>query len=209
MLCTLALLWLTRGGSVVHTYDIVIIGGGVAGFTAGMYAARDRCRALLIERFSAGGQVLNCEHIENYPGFPDGIAGYTLGPLLQQHATNLGLAVQLAEVQAVRLEGDLKVVQTDEGEVRAPVVIVAVGSSFTKLGIPGEEEFAGKGVSHCAACDGAFFMNQAVRWSVGGTLRSTKDYTSRGMPPTLPSSIAATHSVPVGCYRNEPGRRTS
>jgi thioredoxin reductase (NADPH) len=153
---------------MVHTYDIVIIGGGVAGFTAGMYVARDRCRALLIERFSAGGQVLNCEHIENYPGFPDGIAGYTLGPLLQQHATNLGLAVQLAEVQAVRLEGDLKVVQTDEGEIRAPVVIIAVGSSFTKLGIPGEEEFAGKGVSHCAACDGAFFMNQAVAVVGGG-----------------------------------------
>ena len=66
---------------MAETYDIVIVGGGAAGFTAGMYAARDRCRALLLERMAAGGQVLNCEHIENYPGFPDGVAGYTLGPL--------------------------------------------------------------------------------------------------------------------------------
>src|SRR6185295_11435303 len=94
-----------RRRDMAETYDIVIIGGGAAGFTAGMYAARDRCRALLLERMAAGGQVLNCEHIENYPGFPDGVAGYTLGPLLQQQATQLGLGVRLADVEAVRLEG--------------------------------------------------------------------------------------------------------
>src|SRR5919204_6473235 len=100
------------------TYDVVIVGGGAAGFTAGIYAARDRCQALLVERVAAGGQVLNCEHIENYPGFPDGVAGYTLGPLLQQQAMQLGLSVQLADVEAVRLEGELKVLQTGNGEVR-------------------------------------------------------------------------------------------
>src|SRR4029434_7939347 len=89
-------------------YDIVIIGGGAAGFTAGIYAARDRCQALLLERVAAGGQVLNCEHIENYPGFPEGVAGYTLGPLLQQQAMQLGLGVRLAEVEAVRLWGALE-----------------------------------------------------------------------------------------------------
>jgi thioredoxin reductase (NADPH) len=103
---------------MAETYDIVIIGGGAAGFTAGMYAASDRCRALLLERMAAGGQVLNCEHIENYPGFPDGVAGYTLGPLLQQQAMNLGLGVQLADVEAVRLEGELKVLHTGDGEVQ-------------------------------------------------------------------------------------------
>ncbi|MBI3303552.1 MAG: thioredoxin-disulfide reductase [Deltaproteobacteria bacterium] len=149
-------------------YDIIIIGGGAAGFTAGLYAARDRCRALLLERFSAGGQVLNCEHIENYPGFPDGIAGYSLGPLLQQQATNLGLEMKLAEVEAVRLDGDFKVLQTDDGEVRARALIIATGSSFTKLGIPGEDEFLGNGVSHCASCDGAFFMDQPVAVVGGG-----------------------------------------
>src|SRR5712692_11587129 len=94
-----------RRSTDMDVYDISVIGGGAAGFTAGLYAARDRCRALLLERFSAGGQVLNCEHIENYPGFPEGIAGYSLGPLLQQQATNLGLEMKLAEVQEVRLDG--------------------------------------------------------------------------------------------------------
>jgi len=153
---------------MAETYDIVIIGGGAAGFTAGIYAARDRCRALLLERVAAGGQVLNCEHIENYPGFPDGIAGYTLGPLLQQQAMHLGLAVQLAEVEAVRLEGELQVVQTGDGVVRVKTLIIATGSSFATLGIPGEEAFLGRGVSHCAACDGAMFMERPVAVIGGG-----------------------------------------
>lgn len=149
-------------------YDIIIIGGGAAGFTAGLYAARDRCRALLLERFSAGGQVLNCEHIENYPGFPDGVAGYTLGPLLQQQATNLGLEMQLTEVSAVQQDGEVLVLQTDGGTFHTKALIVTTGSSFSTLGIPGEEEFFGKGVSHCAACDGAFFMDQPVAVVGGG-----------------------------------------
>lgn len=149
-------------------YDIIIIGGGAAGFTAGLYAARDRCRALLLERFSAGGQVLNCTHIENYPGFPDGVAGYSLGPLLQQQATNLGLEMKLAEVHSVALDGETKVLQTDDGELRTRALIIATGSSFSQLNIPGEEEFLGRGVSHCASCDGAFFMDQPVVVIGGG-----------------------------------------
>src|SRR5919204_2380733 len=90
------------------TYDVVIVGGGAAGFTAGIYAARDRCQALLVERVAAGGQVLNCEHIENYPGFPDGVAGYTLGPLLQQQAGPLGLEGRLAEIEAGRPQGGVQ-----------------------------------------------------------------------------------------------------
>lgn len=153
---------------MAEAYDIVIVGGGAAGFTAGMFAARDRQRALLIEKFSAGGQVLNCEHIENFPGFPDGIAGYSFGPQLQQQAMNMGLEMKLAEVQSVRLEKDLKVLNTDEGEIETKALIVATGSSFTKLNIPGEEEFLGNGVSHCASCDGAFFVDQPVVVVGGG-----------------------------------------
>jgi len=149
-------------------YDILIIGGGAAGFTAGLYAARDRCKAVVIERFSAGGQVLNCEHIENYPGFPDGVAGYSLGPMLQQQATNMGVEMKLAEVQSIRLDGNTKILQTDDGELQAKAVVIACGSSFTKLGIPGEEEFVGKGVSHCASCDGSFFMSEPVAVIGGG-----------------------------------------
>ena len=153
---------------MAETYDIVIVGGGAAGFTAGMYAARDRCRALLLERMAAGGQVLNCEHIENYPGFPDGVAGYTLGPLLQQQAMQLGLGVQLADVEAVQLAGDLKVLHTGDGEIHTQALIIATGSSFTPLGVPGEEAFFGRGVSHCATCDGAMFMEQPVAVIGGG-----------------------------------------
>jgi thioredoxin reductase (NADPH) len=149
-------------------YDIIIIGGGAAGFTAGLYAGRDRCTALVIGRFAAGGQVLNCEHIENYPGFPDGVAGYSLGPMWQQQATNLGVEMKLAEVQSLRLDGNTKILQTDDGELRAKAVILACGSSFTKLGVPGEEEFVGKGVSHCASCDGSFFTNEPVAVIGGG-----------------------------------------
>jgi len=153
---------------MADVYDIVIVGGGAAGFTAGLYAARDRCRTLVLERFSAGGQVLNCEHIENYPGFPEGVAGYSLGPLLQQQATNLGAEMRLVEVHNVRLDGDTKVLHTDDGELRSRVLIIATGSSFAKLDIPGEEEFLGNGVSHCASCDGAFFMDQPVAVIGGG-----------------------------------------
>jgi thioredoxin reductase (NADPH) len=153
---------------MAEAYDIIIIGGGAAGFTAGLYAARDRYKTVVIERFAAGGQVLNCEHIENYPGFPDGVAGYSLGPTLQQQATNMGAEMKLAEVQSLRLDGDTKVLQTDDGELHTKAVIIACGSSFTKLGIPGEEEFVGKGVSHCASCDGSFFMNEHVAVIGGG-----------------------------------------
>ena len=153
---------------MAEAYDIIIIGGGAAGFTAGLYAARDRYKTVVIERFAAGGQVLNCEHIENYPGFPDGIAGYSLGPTLQQQAANMGVEMKLAEVQSLRLDGDTKVLQTDDGELHTKAVIIACGSSFTKLGIPGEEEFVGKGVSHCASCDGSFFMNEPVAVIGGG-----------------------------------------
>ena len=153
---------------MAETYDIIIIGGGAAGFSAGMYAARDGCRTVLLERFSAGGQVLNCEHIENYPGFPDGVAGYSLGPLLQQQAMSFGMQMQLTEVASVRLEGDDRVVVTDVGELRARALIVATGSRFTSLDIPGEEDFAGRGVSHCASCDGAFFIDKPVVVVGGG-----------------------------------------
>ena len=153
---------------MAEVYDVIIIGGGAAGFSAGIYAARDGCRTVLLERFSAGGQVLNCEHIENYPGFPDGVAGYSLGPLLQQQAMNFGMEMKLTEVASVRVEGDDRVVATDDGELRAKALIVATGSSFTSLNIPGEEDFVGRGVSHCASCDGAFFIDKPVAVVGGG-----------------------------------------
>lgn len=148
--------------------DVLIVGGGAAGYTAGIFAARDRRRALLLEKFSAGGQVLNCEHITNFPGFPQGIAGYALGPLLQEQATAAGLQMAMNEVTAVRRDGDLLLVQTDGGAHTTRALIVASGSRFTTLGVPGEEEFAGRGISHCASCDGSFFMQKPVIVVGGG-----------------------------------------
>jgi len=148
--------------------DVLIVGGGAAGYTAGIFAARDRCRALLLEKFSSGGQVLNCEHITNFPGFPQGVAGYTLGPLLQEQATAAGLQIAMNEVTAVRRDGDLLRVETDGGAHTSRTLIVASGSRFTTLGVPGEEAFIGRGLSHCASCDGSFFMEKPVIVVGGG-----------------------------------------
>ena len=141
--------------------DVLIVGGGAAGYTAGIFAARDRCRALLLEKFSSGGQVLNCEHITNFPGFPQGVAGYTLGPLLQEQATAAGLEIAMNEVTAVRRDGDLLQVETDGGAHTTRTLIVASGSRFTTLGVPGEAEFLGRGLSHCASCDGSVLHGEA------------------------------------------------
>jgi thioredoxin reductase (NADPH) len=148
--------------------DVLIVGGGAAGYTAGLFAARDRGRALLLEKFAAGGQVLNCEHITNFPGFPQGIAGYALGPLLQEQATSAGLQVAMGEVTAVRRDGDLLLVQTDGGAHTTRTLIVASGSRFATLGVPGEAEFLGRGISHCASCDGSFFAQKPVVVVGGG-----------------------------------------
>src|SRR5215813_10136520 len=150
------------------THDVIVIGGGAAGYTAAMFTARERLRTVVVERFASGGQVLNCEHIDNYPGFPDGIAGYTLGPALQQQADAAGAEVRMSEVAAVRREGEEIVVETDGEPLRSRVLIVASGSRFATLNVPGEEEFVGKGISHCASCDGSFFMNQPVAVVGGG-----------------------------------------
>jgi thioredoxin reductase (NADPH) len=153
---------------VPTTHDVIVIGGGAAGYTAAMFTARDRLRTVVVERFASGGQVLNCEHIDNYPGFPDGIAGYALGPALQQQANATGAELRMSEVGAVRREGDEIAVETDGEPLRARALIVASGSRFTTLSVPGEEEFVGKGISHCASCDGSFFMNQPVAVVGGG-----------------------------------------
>ena len=194
---------------MAETYDIIIIGGGAAGFSAGMYAARDGCQTVLLERFSAGGQVLNCEHIENYPGFPDGVAGYSLGPLLQQQAMSFGMQMQLTEVASVRLEGDDRVVVTDAGELRARALIVATGSRFTSLDIPGEEDFAGKGVSHCASCDGAFFIDKPVVVVGGGDAAVDEGCTSPSTSPRSRWSTGGTRCGPAAPCKTAPARPIS
>jgi len=155
-------------------YDVVIIGGGPAGLTAGLYASRARLNSLLIERGLVGGQIANAERVENYSGFPEGINGFELGQLMHQQATKYGLKTLLAEVTGIELQEGQKVIRTTEGDFMARAVIIAGGSERYKLDVPGEEEFTGKGVSYCATCDGAFFREQPVAVVGGGDAAITE-----------------------------------
>jgi thioredoxin reductase (NADPH) len=148
--------------------DIVVIGAGVAGLTAGMIAAGDGARTLVVEQLATAGQVATIEKIRNFPGFPDGIAGYELGPLLLQQAEAAGAVVQLDSVSEIApVDGGYRVICAED-EIVAKAVIVAAGSSLRRLGISGEAEFAGRGMSHCAACDGPLFNGQPVAVIGGG-----------------------------------------
>jgi thioredoxin reductase (NADPH) len=155
---------------VDRAYQLIIIGGGPAGLSAGLYASRSKLDTLLIEKAGLGGQILNAEMVENYPGFPQGISGSELGALIAQQATKYGLPTAFAEVQGIEIRGEEKIVSTSEGKYRAKAVIIAGGSEHRKLGVPGEEEFLGRGISYCAMCDGAFFRDQVVVVVGGGNV---------------------------------------
>ncbi len=149
-------------------YDVVIIGGGPAGLTAGLYAARARHSSLLIERGLIGGMITEAEKVDNYPGFPEGISGYDLSELMHQQATRYGLETTFAEATGLEIKEGQKVIKTDNGNFVARTVIIASGSQREKLGVPGEKEFTGKGVSYCATCDAPFFSDKAVAVVGGG-----------------------------------------
>jgi len=155
-------------------YEVIIIGGGPAGLSAGLYTSRARLSSLLIERGLVGGQLVNAERVENYPGFPEGISGLELAQLMHQQATRYGLETLLAEATGIELKGEQKVVKTTERDFVAKAVIIASGSERNKLGIPGEKEFTGKGVSYCATCDAAFFREQPVAVVGGGDAAITE-----------------------------------
>ena len=152
----------------MEEYDVVIVGGGPAGLTAGLYASRAKLKALLIEKKWPGGQLLNTEKIEDYPGF-ESISGADLAQRMEQQVRKLGLQIELDEVRCVRPKGERKQVETENGkEYLAKAVIVTAGGEPRKMGVPGEEEFTGRGVSYCAICDGAFFQDQVIAVVGGG-----------------------------------------
>ena len=150
-------------------FDILIIGGGMAGLTAGIYASRYGLNTAIVEQMMAGAQIINLEKIENFPGFPQGIAGYELGPATQEQAMNAGVEVLMDTATNISVDGEyLRVTGDMGGSYRGKAVIMAAGSSLRSLGIPGEEEFEGRGVSHCATCDGPLYMGQTVAVVGGG-----------------------------------------
>jgi thioredoxin reductase (NADPH) len=149
-------------------FDVVVIGAGVAGLTAAIYAARAGLSVAVIERMGVGGQIAAAERIENFPGIPQGISGAELGPLLHEQADAAGAEFILDTVEGIAAEGDRHIVKAASEPLAARAVIVAAGSSLKSLGVPGEEAFLGRGVSHCASCDGHFFSGQEVCVIGGG-----------------------------------------
>ncbi|MBW2654000.1 MAG: thioredoxin-disulfide reductase [Deltaproteobacteria bacterium] len=147
-------------------YDLVIIGAGPAGLTAGIYAARARMNVLLLEKVVPGGQILVTDWIENYPGFPEGISGFDLADKMKTQAEELGLKIETAEVHSLNLSGESKEIVLKDGRITTKSLIIASGASPRMLGI-GEDKFMGKGISFCATCDAPFFKDKTVV-AIGG-----------------------------------------
>lgn len=148
-------------------HDLIIIGGGPAGLTAGIYAVRYGLDTLVIEKNVVPGQIATADRVENYPGFPS-ISGMELMNKFKEHAEKTGVTVQSADVRSVKDGGDKKVIVTDNGDLEALAVIIATGANPRRLGVPGEDTFLTKGVSYCATCDGPFYAGQNVIVVGGG-----------------------------------------
>ena len=149
-------------------YDMIVIGGGPGGYTAALYAARAGLKTVVLEKLSAGGQMALTSQIDNYPGFENGIDGFELGEKMQAQAQRFGAETELAEVTAVRLEGNVKHIETSEGDFYGRTVVIATGANPRQLGVAGERELIGKGVNYCAACDGMMYRGKTVVIVGGG-----------------------------------------
>jgi len=148
-------------------YDLVIVGSGPAGLTASIYAARARLNTLVLEKSATGGQILVTDWIENYPGFPEGLSGADLVMKMAEQAKGFGVEIETNQVLAMQVSDTVKKIVLNDRTVTCKAVIIATGASPMKLGVPGEEEFYGKGISTCATCDAPFFRNSVVA-AVGG-----------------------------------------
>lgn len=148
-------------------YDLIIVGGGPAGLTAGIYAVRSGLDTLVLDRSEISGQIALADIVENYPGFPS-ISGLELMEKYKSHAQEAGVKTKITDVLSVRSEGAKKIVSTDSGDLESRAVIIATGANPKHLDVPGEEELISKGVSYCAICDGPFFRNKTVVVIGGG-----------------------------------------
>jgi thioredoxin reductase (NADPH) len=157
------------GGLRMNTdYDVAIIGGGAAGLTAAQYAARANLKVVIIEEMAPGGQCLIIADLENYPGFPEPISGIEFSQRFEQQARNFGAEFLTATVRSLKKEDNIFNIETSKGIITSLTVIVATGAKHRHLGIPGEKEFTGRGVSYCATCDGPFFRNKKILVVGGG-----------------------------------------
>ena len=150
-------------------YDVIVLGGGAAGLSAGLYTCRAMLKTLVLESLGCGGQILVTDLIENYPGFPQGIRGPELSQIMCEQTERFGAEIRYEEVMAVEdLDKGSKIVHTSDGTYTTKTIIIATGGSHNKLGIPGEDEYAGRGVSYCAVCDANFFKGENVVVVGGG-----------------------------------------
>lgn len=149
-------------------YDTAILGGGPAGYTAALYCARAGIHSIVLEKFSAGGQMTQTNQIDNYPGFDDGVDGFTLGEKMKKGAEKFGAKTKQAEILSVDLLKTPKIIKTDSGDIIAKTVIIAMGAEHRHLGIKNEEALIGKGVGYCAACDGMLFKGKTAAIVGGG-----------------------------------------
>jgi thioredoxin reductase (NADPH) len=149
-------------------YDLIIIGGGPAGLTAGIYAGRARLKTVLLEKLIHGGQVMTTDLVENYPGFPEGISGFELSDRMKKQAERFGLEFQNREVLELQTGDPAHTVIMEDGRLSAGAVIIATGARYKRLGVPGEDRLTGKGVSFCATCDGALYRDQEIAMVGGG-----------------------------------------
>ena len=157
-----------EGQRIMKLYDMLIVGGGPAGFTAALYAARAGLSVLVLERLSPGGQMALTERIDNYPGFPEGIEGWTLAEKMRTQAEGFGAETLLAEVLALDLRAEPKTAETGEGTFYGRTVVYAAGAEPRRLDLPMEQALVGRGVSYCASCDGAFYKGKTVAVVGGG-----------------------------------------
>ena len=151
-----------------HVYDMIVVGGGPGGYTAALYAARAGLSTLVLEKLSAGGQMALTEQIDNYPGFEDGIDGFTLAEKMQQQAERFGARSEYAQVERMDLAASPKVLETSEGTFYAKTVVLATGANPRELGLPNETALTGRGVAYCAACDGMRYKGKTVVVVGGG-----------------------------------------
>ena len=152
-----------------QVYDVLVIGGGPGGYTAALYAARANLSVMVLEKLTPGGQMGTTDVIDNYPGFPEGVGGFELALQMQKGAQRFGAQTQLSEVISVELGGTVKQVRTQDGTYQARTVVLASGAHPRELGLPGEQELRGRGVSYCATCDGMFYRGKTVAVVGGGT----------------------------------------
>lgn len=154
--------------SIQSIRPLVIIGAGPSALAAAVYTSREDIDTLLLEKSVIGGLAAITDQVDNYPGFPDGIEGLKLAEQLQAQAERFGAKIDFGDVSAIRDEGNYKVVVADTGEIKAKTVLIATGSDYKKIGVPGEAEYYGKGVHYCATCDGAFYRDKRLVVVGGG-----------------------------------------